>query len=236
MIMDFNDIDFIYLDLDDTLWDFSANSPVSLHHVYDCFGFNRYATSYEQFRDAYLPKNMELWELYHYGKIDKDFLETERFRFTIEAIGDPRASDADFCAGVNDEYLRYLATLPGLVSGARELLGRIKSRGIPMGILSNGFAGIQQQKMISGGIDSYFREVVLSDEVGVTKPLSGIFDFAVRRAGTSPERILMIGDNYDADIVGAHNAGWKTLFFNRKHSQIPDGVADITVVSLDEIL
>lgn len=216
-MIDFSDIDFIYFDLDDTVWDFSANSPVSLRHVYDCYGFAQYAGSYEAFRDVYLPKNAELWELYHYGKIDKEYLESERFRHAIATIGDPRASDAAFCAGVNDEYLRYLATLPTAVEGAKEVLEYLHERGIPLGILSNGFAGIQQQKLRSAGLLGYFKEIVLSDEVGVTKPLPGIFQYAERCAGCEPMRIMMVGDNYEADIEGAASRGWRTVFFDRKY-------------------
>lgn len=235
-MIDFTDIDFIYFDLDDTIWDFSANSPVSLRHVYDYYGFERYAGSYDAFRDLYLPKNAELWDLYHYGKIDKEFLESERFRHTIAGIGDGRAEDLAFCAAVNEEYLRYLATLPTVVEGAKEVLDNLYNRGIPLGILSNGFAGIQQQKLRSAGLMHYFREIVLSDEVGVTKPLPGIFEFATRRAGTSPHRIMMVGDNYEADIAGAHSQGWKTVFYDRKGVTLSKSVADYTIYSLREML
>ncbi|MDE6716095.1 MAG: YjjG family noncanonical pyrimidine nucleotidase [Muribaculaceae bacterium] len=235
-MIDYTDIDFIYFDLDDTVWDFSANSPVSLRHVYDFYGFEQYAGSYDAFRDLYLPKNAELWDLYHYGKIDKEFLESERFRHTIAGIGDSRAEDSAFCAAVNEEYLRYLATLPTAVPGAREVLEDLYRKGMPLGILSNGFAGIQQQKLRSAGLLHYFKEIVLSDEVGVTKPLPGIFEFATRKAGTAPHRIMMIGDNYEADIVGAHTQGWKTVYFDRKAAAPNPTVADYTIRNLSELI
>ncbi|MEG0253710.1 MAG: HAD-IA family hydrolase, partial [Muribaculaceae bacterium] len=103
-------------------------------------------------------------------------------------------------------------------------------------ILSNGFKGIQAKKLHSGGIDKYIDKIVLSDEVGYTKPLKEIFDVALKMVEADATTTVMIGDNYDADICGAHNAGWKTIFFNRKNAIIDDTVADITVDKLADII
>lgn len=232
----FSDIEFVYFDLDDTLWDFSANSPISLAHVYHHFNLGKYAPDYDTFRNLYINKNAELWNLYHYGKVDKDFLEVERFRYPLAMIGDPRAADIAFCAGVNSEYLRFLATLPTLVDGAEAVVKALCEAMIPLGILSNGFAGIQQQKLRSAGILQYFKHIVLSDDIGITKPLPGIFQAAEKIADTHSHNIIMIGDNYEADILGANMLGWKTIFFNRKNVVIPENIADYTITSLLELI
>ena len=86
-MIDKTKIKTVFLDIDDTLWWFTENSKVSLRHVYDHFGLSAYEPSYEVFRDIYLIKNHQLWQLYHHGKIEKDYLITERFRFTLSELG-----------------------------------------------------------------------------------------------------------------------------------------------------
>ena len=86
-MINWGDIKTVFVDLDDTIWWFTENSKVALRHVYDKFNLSSYCTDYEKFKDIYAAKNLELWDLYHYGKIDKDYLVTERYRYTLEQIG-----------------------------------------------------------------------------------------------------------------------------------------------------
>ena len=44
------------------------------------------------------------------------------------------------------------------------------------------------------------------------------------------------GCTCDADILGAHRMGWRTIFFNRKGVQVEENVATATVSSLNEII
>ena len=67
-------IEAVFIDLDDTLWDFTASSAVALRHVYDTYCIERWSGAYDVFRDLYKAKNKELWDRYHYGKIEKTFL------------------------------------------------------------------------------------------------------------------------------------------------------------------
>lgn len=64
--------------------------------------------------------------------------------------------------------------------------------------------------------------------------MRGIFDYALRESGCSADEVVMIGDNADADIRGAHDAGWKTIYFNI-HGTAPSDVADAEINSLDEV-
>ena len=115
-------IEAVFIDLDDTLWDFTASSAVALRHVYDTYCIERWSGAYDVFRDLYKAKNKELWDLYHYGKIEKTFLVEERFRFPLLKIGYDGNDIDRFAADINTEYLRYLALQPNIVDGAIELL------------------------------------------------------------------------------------------------------------------
>lgn len=228
-------ISTVFIDLDDTVWWFTENSKLSLRHVFDHFGMAEFCPEYDTFKAIYLAKNKELWELYHYGKITKDFLTTERFRFTLEKAGYTGDCLA-MGATVDKEYLHFLSLQSKLVPGARELLEYLNAEGYSVNILSNGFKQVQAQKLTSAGVIHLFDRIILSDDCGITKPLPGIFEYALKECNASAETSVMIGDNYEADVCGAHSAGWRTIFFNKDNSPAENCPnADVIVASLSEI-
>ena len=226
----FDDIRTIFVDLDDTIWDFTANSKVALKAVYERYQLDNQC-SYDVFIKEYLLINEQLWSLYHHGKIEKDFLKRERFRASFERCGIICESPERF----DYDYLETIVTLKKVVAGAPKLLQHLKKRG-SVNVLSNGFANLQFRKLQSAGLDRYIDLMVLSDDIGVTKPDKRLFDYALEKTKANAETTLMIGDNYDADILGAYNAGWKTIFFNRRGESIGNNVADLVVQSLEEII
>lgn len=223
----------VFVDIDDTLWWFTENSKLALRHTFDAFDISSVCT-YERFKEVYLKKNLELWNLYHHGLIDKDFLVNERFRFTLKECG-YKGDVEKMCHLLDEEYLRFLALQPTTIPGARQLLEYLVAKGYDVNTLSNGFQGTQQQKLISGGLSDLIHRNVLSDDCGITKPQRGIFDYALEQCGAEAATTVMIGDNPDADIKGAHDAGWRTIYFNIRGLDQIEGTADAVVTSLDEI-
>ena len=223
----------VFVDIDDTLWWFTENSKLALRHTFDAFDISSVCT-YERFKEVYLKKNLELWNLYHHGLIDKDFLVNERFRFTLKECG-YKGDVEKMCHLLDEEYLRFLALQPTTIPGARQLLEYLVAKGYDVNTLSNGFQGTQQQKLISGGLSDLIHRNVLSDDCGITKPQRGIFDYALEQCGAEAATSVMIGDNPDADIKGAHDAGWRTIYFNIRSLEPIEGTADAVVTSLDEI-
>ncbi len=224
----------VFVDIDDTLWWFTENSKLALRHTFDAFDISSVCT-YERFKEVYLKKNLELWNLYHHGLIDKDFLVNERFRFTLKECG-YKGDVEKMCHLLDEEYLRFLALQPTTIPGARQLLEYLVAKGYDVNTLSNGFQGTQQQKLISGGLSDLIHRNVLSDDCGITKPQRGIFDYALEQCGAEAATSVMIGDNPDADIKGAHDAGWRTIYFNIRGLDPIEDTADAVVTSLDEIL
>lgn len=223
----------VFVDIDDTLWWFTENSKLALRHTFDAFDISSVCT-YERFKEVYLKKNLELWNLYHHGLIDKDFLVNERFRFTLKECG-YKGDVEKMCHLLDEEYLRFLALQPTTIPGARQLLEYLVAKGYDVNTLSNGFQGTQQQKLISGGLSDLIHRNVLSDDCGITKPQRGIFDYALEQCGAEAATTVMIGDNPDADIKGAHDAGWRTIYFNIRGLDPIEDTDDAVVTSLDEI-
>lgn len=216
---------WVWLDLDDTLWDFRNNSLVALAEVYDRMDLGRFWKTCAAWMDDYHAVNDELWGLYAPGLITRDFLRMERFRRPLVQAGCPDADARELSVLMDPMYLGALARMERTVDGALDLLRRLRDRHYNIGILSNGFREVQHGKMRTSGIDRFVDAVVLSDEIDVNKPDARIFRHAERKAGTDAARCVMIGDNPATDIKGALDAGWAAVWFNPDGRPVPTGLA-----------
>lgn len=216
------EIEWVWIDLDDTLIDFRGNSRIALHILYKETGLDRFYATPDDWTAAYMANNHELWSRYNRAEITKEYLRLERMRAVIAPSW--RGSEdelVEFSWLMDKIYLDRLAEQKGLVPGAKELLLWLREQGYHIGILSNGFKQVQYRKIESAGLTELIDLVVLSDDIGVNKPDVRIYDYAMKCAGCeNRSRHLMIGDNPDTDIAGAVNAGWGAVWFH------PDGKSD----------
>lgn len=217
---------WIWVDIDDTLWDFRGNSLQALHEVYVEFGLARFWPDEQGWMDDYHRTNDGLWRLYAAGDVTREYLRMERFRAPLTLAGCDDAEARRLSSAMDGVYLGKLARMSGTVEGAIPLLERLHAAGYNIGVLSNGFKEVQYGKMRSAGLDAYMDCIVLSDEIDINKPNRAIFDYACRKAGTTPDRCLMIGDNAETDILGAVRAGWAAVWFNPDGAAMPQPLAD----------
>lgn len=201
-----------WIDLDDTLWDFKANSRIALGKLYKLYDLSRFWPTAEAWIDNYQSHNHHLWDLYNRAIITKDYLMQQRFRRPLVEIGAPQAHELG--DRFDYEYLDLLADCTQLVDGAIDLLERLRSAGWKIGILSNGFTEVQHRKIRNSGLGPYIDYIVLSDDIGVNKPDVRLYRHAEQVAGVTAASCLMIGDNPDTDIAGALAAGWQAIYFN----------------------
>lgn len=217
---------WIWLDLDDTLWDFRANSLVALHRVYAEKQLDRYFATCQVWIDSYHEVNDLLWTQYAAAEITQDYLRMERFRRPLTTAGCPDTEARQLSTDLDPLYLGILGTLPGVVPGTFELLTTLRDAGYKLGILSNGFREVQYAKLHTSGIDKYIDCVVLSDEIDVNKPDVRLYRYAEQKAHTTAEQCVMIGDNPLTDIAGALNAGWGAVWYNPKNAPAPNQIAN----------
>lgn len=216
----------ILFDLDDTLWDCHNNMIEAFEDVYNFYKLDNHFSSFSHFMELYTPNNVELWKQYNKGLIGKEKLNVKRFSYPFLEVG---YEDKAFINAFMKTYFDIVSKKTKLIDGAKELLDYLSVK-YPLYIISNGFTEMQYLKLVSGGISSYFKKVFLSDELGVNKPDKRIFEMALSVIGVSTKDAIMIGDNYDTDILGAMNADIDQIYYNPKQTII-DGVLPNYVVT-----
>lgn len=205
------DWDWILFDADDTLFHFDAFAGLQrLFQQYDV-QFSR--ADY----DDYQAINKPLWVDYQNGAISALQLQHQRFESWAAKL-DVTAQD------LNSGFLSAMAEICTPLPGAVELLNALKGK-VKMGIITNGFTALQQARLERTGFLGVFDLLVISEQVGCAKPHPAIFEYALTRMGNpARERVLMVGDNPDSDILGGINAGLATCWLNADGRAQPEGI------------
>jgi len=201
-------IKHIFFDLDHTLWDFDKNSALTFEKIFDVHGLG---VNTKDFLEVYEPINLEYWKLYREEKIDKTSLRYQRLKDTFGAVG-YRVSDI-VINQLSEDYINYLTTFNHLFEGTLDVLDYLQTD-YDLHIITNGFEEVQQRKMDNTNISKYFETVTNSESAGVKKPNPIIFNHALKNSMAIPEESIMIGDNYEADILGAMDVGLDVILFN----------------------
>lgn len=201
----------VFFDLDRTLWDFERNSTSALNILFDEFNLNNYIESFEQFRVQYKLVNKRYWDDYGKGKITKDELRKGRFSDTLKVF---QIENQEFGTQMNDRYIEISPYQTHLFPGAKEVLEELNNKKYHLHIITNGFLGVQQLKIEHSGLATYFETVLCSEEVGQNKPHPSVFYEALNRAHTKAADAIMIGDDFERDVIGAENVGIKGVLFD----------------------
>lgn len=207
-----NQVKHIFFDLDHTLWDFEKNSREAMLHLFLEYGFDTaFKTDFNSFIAVYEKINHELWRQYALKQVSKEELRYQRFHQTFLHFGYDRVEVAMAWA---DEYLAISPYKTHLIDGSLEVLNYLKEKNYELHIITNGFREVQHIKLSQSGLKDFFRHIIISEDHGVNKPDVKIFELAQNLSGAKQPECIMIGDNYDADILGALNANWKAVYLS----------------------
>ena len=202
----------LFFDLDHTLWDFDANANETLAEVYAFFELAaKGVTPYDRFLQQYLHHNAILWDRYHKGFISGEELKWKRMWRTMLEF---KIGDEKLAKDMSDHFLERLPVKKQLFPHTIEILEYLTHKGYQLHLITNGFEKTQRSKIHNSGLAPYFTHMITSEASNSLKPKKEIFDYALNKAGAELSESIMLGDNLDADIQGAINAGMDCIFVN----------------------
>lgn len=208
-------IEFLFLDLDDTILDFHKAERVALAKTIRDFGVE----PTEEILSRYHVINKWHWEQLELGQLTRPQVLSGRFRMLFEELG----IDADPEA-VTARYSENLAIGHWFLPGAEEAVN-VLSKKYRLFLASNGTASVQKGRMTSANLYRFFEKVFVSQEIGHNKPAPAYFDACFRQIPDfDPDKAMIVGDSLTSDMKGGNNAGIKTCWVNPSHRPRDPGI------------
>ena len=202
----------LFFDLDHTLWDFDANAKSALVEIYTLFDLaSKGVHPFEEFYAHYLHHNAILWDRYHKGFINAEELKWKRMWRTMLEYN---LGSEVLAKEMSAAFLKILPNKKLLFPHTLEILTYLKQKDYTLHLITNGFEKTQWSKINNSGINHFFTHMITSEASNSLKPKKAIFDYALKKAGARLSESIMLGDNQDADIQGAINAGMDSVFVN----------------------
>ncbi|MGM9604788.1 MAG: YjjG family noncanonical pyrimidine nucleotidase [Faecousia sp.] len=220
-------MEFVFLDLDDTILDFHKAERIALSKTLGSFGLE----PTEEVLGRYHIINRQHWERLERGELTRDQVQEGRFRVLFSQLG--HAVDA---VAVTRAYEHNLGIGHYFLPGAREAVERLHQK-YRLFLASNGTASVQHSRLTSAGLYPYFEKVFVSQEIGFNKPSREYFDACFAQIpGFDPQKAIMVGDSLTSDILGGIRAGIKTCWVNPGHlSPREDIPADYEIEALSQL-
>jgi len=200
---------WLLFDADGTLFDFDKSQKKALESIFSELQLD----FHEEYHIFYSRVNKAMWEKREQGLIGVQELKTNRFKNFFKEI----KIKADFEKAGRD-YLYFLSRESHLLSGAENLIHEL-ARTYNLVLITNGLTTVQKPRFNVSPITRYFKEVIISEEVGFSKPDKAIFDLTFDRIKNPPKKeVVIIGDNLGSDILGGITYGIDTIWYNPSES------------------
>ena len=219
-------IEFLFLDLDDTILDFKKAEYIAIGKTIAQFGVE----PTDAVRHRYHEINKWHWEQLEKGTMTRAEILVNRFAALFAELG--VEVDAPACAKV---YEKHLSTGHWFLPGAEETVDAL-SKKYRLFLASNGTASVQKGRMTSANLYRIFETVFVSQEIGHNKPSKAYFDACfVSIPGFDPAKALIVGDSLSSDIQGGINAGIKTVWVNPDHKPCNNIRPDYEIEALHQL-
>lgn len=217
----------ILFDLDDTILDFHKSEKAAITETMSQLG----APVSEQNIALYSKINDSMWKKLERGELTRAQVLLNRFEEFFGAIGIE-------CSPLSAKklYEHYLSEQCFFIDGAQEILKRLYLE-YDLYIISNGTAHVQDGRIAAAGIAKYFKDIFISDKIGVNKPSREFFEYCEKQIPDfDKRRALIVGDSPSSDILGGINAGIATCRFNPHKKPNPEDIQpDYEINSLSQL-
>ena len=220
-------IEFLFLDLDDTILDFHKAERIAIAKTIRDFGVE----PTEEVLGRYHVINKWHWEQLELGKLTRAEVLENRFKVLFEELG--VEVDATACARA---YEKNLSIGHYFLPGAEEAVDAL-SKKYRLFLASNGTASVQKGRMTSANLYRFFEKVFVSQEIGYNKPSKAYFDACFAQIPDfDPKKAMIVGDSLSSDIKGGIQAGIATVWVNPNHLPANPAIpADYEIEALSQL-
>lgn len=224
-------IEFLLLDLDDTILDFKMQEHVAIRKTLADVGID----PTEEVCAQYSKINEAHWKRLEKGELTRQQVLHGRFGVLFEQMGvvaDPAQTAKRYEGNLSEGHY--------FLPGAKEAVERL-SKKYKLYLASNGTAVVQERRLASAGIAPFFKEIFISQHIGANKPAKEFFDYCFDHIEDfDPAKAIIVGDSLSSDILGGINAGIRTCWINPKHKSAdphiqPDYIIE-NITQLEELL
>ncbi len=219
-------IEFLFLDLDDTILDFHKAERLAIAKTIRQFGVE----PTEEILARYHVINRWHWEQLEKGVLTREQVLEGRFGVLFAELGVD--ADQTLCARV---YEKNLSVGHYFLPGAEEAVDRL-SKKYRLFLASNGTASVQKGRMTSANLYRFFEKVFISQEIGHNKPSKAYFDGCFAQIPDfDPRKAMIVGDSLSSDIQGGKNAGIATCWVNPTHAPAGNIRPDYEIEALHQL-
>jgi putative hydrolase of the HAD superfamily len=221
----------LFFDIDRTLWDYETNAREALLDMFHKWNLSNLAIDFESFIHVFNRYNDMLWIKFQHGQIKKEALRDRRFYLTLKKLGE---KDNDLALKLSADYIELSPNKTNLFPEVIETLEYLKPK-YHLHIITNGFNEVQFRKLRNCGIERFFEKIVTSDNAGSQKPNLKIFEYALTSVNAKKTESLMIGDDWNLDVLGAKAYGVDQVYFN-PNDKPKEGKATFEIKSIGELI
>lgn len=221
----------LFLDLDNTLIDTEASMRESLVSAFSAeLASPLPADVADRVWDIWTSDPSGWYKRYEAGELSASDQRRRRFLDVTSELS----------LAVNDFESWQRSYIDGVVAASRPFDGTLaflrQVSDLPLAVVTNVETSIQEAKIATAGLSSLLPNVFGTD-LAPAKPDPSLFKLACTRLDVSPSDVVHVGDSWDADVVGALNAGMRAVWLDREDvdpgRELPEGVKRVT--SLSEI-
>jgi putative hydrolase of the HAD superfamily len=191
-------ISAVLFDLDETLLDRTTSLVSFLRDQHRRFLGSLGNTLFDLFCTRFLQLDSR-------GRVQKSVV----YGALLNELGGAQDAASMFLADYYDHCWRFAQGFAGMT----ETLAGLRSRGLRLGIVTNGETMFQTPHINALGLPSLADAVLVSETQGLRKPDQRLFLRAADRLRIAPEDCLFVGDNATADVIDAQAAGMQTVWF-----------------------
>lgn len=203
--------DIIMFDADETLFDFKKSEKVAIQNTMLEFHIDYDETYHLQ---VYKHINDVIWKELEEGLITQEKLKIERFKRLLTTLNFS-LDETKFAQA----YMRHLSDASFLYADSLKLIESLQKE-YRLVIITNGLKDVQNKRVKKSIIGKYFEDIIISEEVNISKPNPKIFELALKNMNhTDKSKVLMVGDSLTSDVRGGINFGIDTCWFNQNNSE-----------------